>query len=279
MKGIDISENNGYIDFNKVKQSGIDFVIIRVGWIGNKNNHTLDKYFHDYYNKAKEVGLKIGFYVYSYCNSITSTENACVWLEHAILGKTFDMPLFLDLEDKSITMNKDMLTTSAKVFCNYFETRGIKTGIYANKSWFTNRLDINQLISYKIWLAEWNNKENHTANFRVDLWQYSSNGDINGISGRVDMNKCINCQNLPQFTEGNVENLGGEFQVKIYQNGTTKENVYSDKNLTNLIGYLHPHETAECYGIVDNKAIIVYNQDGTSNKKCGFVKWLGGIKN
>lgn len=88
------------------------------------------------------------------------------------------------------------------------------------------------------------------------------------------MNKCLNCQNSPVITETEK----GDYEMKIYQNGTTKEIVYSDKNCTKEIGFLNPHETAECYGVVDNKAIVVYNVDKTNNKKVGFCKWLGGIK-
>lgn len=69
-KVIDISQHQGYIDFAKVKADGIKDVIIRVGWIGNKNNHTLDTYFESYYKKAVEYGFNIGFYVYSYCTSL-----------------------------------------------------------------------------------------------------------------------------------------------------------------------------------------------------------------
>lgn len=65
-KGIDVSEHNGTIDFAKVKNDGIEFVIIRIGWIGNKNNHTIDKKFEEFYSLARQAGLKIGFYVYSY---------------------------------------------------------------------------------------------------------------------------------------------------------------------------------------------------------------------
>lgn len=104
MKGIDVSENNGYIDFEKVKNNGVDFVIIRIGWIGNKENHTMDKYFESYYQKAKEAGLKIGFYVYSYCKSIDTIKSGSEWvLNQLILRniKNFEMPLFIDMEDNT----------------------------------------------------------------------------------------------------------------------------------------------------------------------------------
>lgn len=183
MKGIDISEHNKYIDFQEVKNSGIDFVIIRMGWIGNKQNHTLDKYFEDYYQNAKKAGLKIGFYVYSYCKSLKAIQDGVIWTLAKIQGKQCDMPIFLDLEDESISnINKEDLTIQAKYFCETIELNSFKAGIYANKYWFTNKLNINQLISFKIWLAEWNNKNNHSANFKVDLWQYTSNGNVLGIN-------------------------------------------------------------------------------------------------
>lgn len=66
--------------------------------------------------------------------------------------------------------------------------------------------------------------------------------------------------------------------MKDYINGSTTEYVYQDAQCTKQIGYLHPHEIAKCYGIVNNKALVVYTIDGTSNQKSGFCKWLGGIK-
>lgn len=179
MKGIDISEHNGNIDFLKVKQSGIDFVIIRIGWIGNKENHTVDKKFEEYYTQAKYAGLKIGFYVYSYCNSVISIVSGVKWVLNQIKNKTFDMPIFLDLEDSTISkLTKYNLTNQAYQFCYLIEREGKKAGIYANLDWFKNKIDVNSLIRYKIWLAEWNGKENHTATFKVDLWQYTSNGQV-----------------------------------------------------------------------------------------------------
>ena len=87
MKIIDISQHNGNIDFYKVKNNGIDGVIIRVGWIGNKNNHTLDKKFEEYYNKAVEVGLQIGFYVYSYCKTLDALISGINWFIEKIKFK------------------------------------------------------------------------------------------------------------------------------------------------------------------------------------------------
>lgn len=277
---LDISENNGYIDFEKVKQAGIEGVIIRIGWIGNKNNHTIDKYFLDYYNRAKNVGLKIGFYVYSYVKSLEALKTACQWILNQIQYKSFELPLFLDLEDNTIeSCGKENLTEQAIVFCRTFENLGIKSGIYANKHWFENYIDVYRLIdlNYKIWLAEWN-VQNPTVNYRVDFWQSSSDGQIPGINGRVDINNMITDNNEQNEENQEIIQNEDEEEVKMYFNGSTKEDVYSDTKLTNKIGSLNPYEQCECLGIYQNRAIVRYKVDNKDNYKIGFAKWLGGVK-
>ena len=277
MKIIDISEHNGVIDFNQVKQDGIDGVIIRVGWIGNKENHTIDKYFEQYYQNATKVGLKVGFYVYSYCKSQQAIVSGTNWFLNKIYNKQCDLACFLDLEDPTIEyLDKEELTRHAEVFCKTVESNGIKAGIYASEYWFKYKMYIERLITFKIWLAKWvANKPDE--NFRYDLWQFSSKGIVYGINTYVDVNLCINCEKAEQ-----TENKESDFEMKIYQNGSTIEPVYQDINCTKQIGYLHEWEKAECYGTINNgtyvRALIVYDVDGTNNKKSGFVKWLGGVK-
>lgn len=278
-KGIDLSEHNGKIDFNKIKNDGIEFCILRLGWIGNKENHKLDKKFLEYYNLAKSVGLEIGIYVYNYCKYTDTILSGAVWVINKL--KEFNInhleyPIFLDMEDNSILEkqnNTDRLTSICNLFCDFIETQGFKAGVYANKNWFTNYLDINRLIRFKIWLAEYEVIK-PTVNFKYDMWQYTSKGKITGLSGKYDLNYCIACdENL------NINEIKkGEFEVKQYKNGTTKETVFQDINCTKDIGYLNPHEICECYGIIDNRALVVYKIDKTNNKKTGFVKWLGGVQ-
>ena len=182
-KIIDISENNGDIDFSKLKDAGINGVIIRIGWIGNKNNHTLDKRFIEYYNKAKNHGLKVGFYVFSYCISLDAMKNATEWVKNKLIGKAFELPVFLDLEDdaRSGTViskcGKENLTEQALYFCNNLYNSGLEVGVYANKDWFNRLIDINKLLNFKIWFAEWG-VENPSVNYRVDFWQYTSDGHL-----------------------------------------------------------------------------------------------------
>ena len=273
--GIDISEHNGYIDFEKLKNTGVKFIILRLGWIGNKNNHCLDKYFNDYYKKAKENGFSIGIYVYSYCKSLISIDSACQWIEKETNKLNFDLPIFIDLEDYTIKeCGKENLTEQAKYFCEYFKKRGKDSGIYANKDWFINFLDINKLIQFKIWLAEWNNAIKPSVNYRVDFWQYSSKGNFEGIIGNVDVNKIL------YNVEDSQSNLRNEVYIdmKKYKNGSTIEKVFSDTRLSRMIGYLNAFEECDCLGVQNNLAIVKYKIDKTNDYKIGFVKWLGGIK-
>ena len=203
-KGIDISEHNASIDFAKVKNDGIEFVIIRIGWIGNKNNHTLDKKFKEYYSLARQVGLKIGFYVYSYVENETAMLSAINWVRTQISGKIREYPIFLDVENAQISnLSKDMQTKLCKYFCKNFNN----SGVYASLDWFKNKLNVAELTNYKIWLAQWTNSPNHSADFKVDLWQYTSNGSVNGINGRVDMNYCMLCETSEEEITGKKPDL------------------------------------------------------------------------
>lgn len=277
LKGIDVSEHNANIDFAKVKESGINFVIIRIGWIGNKNNHTVDKYFEQNYKNAKANGLQVGFYVYSYVNNKSAMLSAINWVKGKISGKTYEYPIFIDVEDAQISnLSKELQTNLCKYFCDNFNN----SGVYANLNWFKNKLNVNELTQYKIWLAQWGNS--YSKDFKVDLWQYADNGAVNGINGNVDMNYCLNCKEVNQEEiTGQVSNNGGDFELKTWRNGSTNEDVYADTDMTKKIGTIYPRGEADCYGVVDGKYLVCYNiYSGNTvvNRKTGFVKYNGGIK-
>lgn len=280
-KVIDVSQHNGTIDFERVRKQGINKVILRIGWIGNKNNHTLDTKFIENYNKAINAGFQIGIYVYSYCKSVEAIISGTDWVIKKLnlfSAHKPTLPVFLDLEDITTSfLSKRELTDQALKFNEMITNEGFISGTYANLNWYNNKLYVNELEKYKVWLAQYNNEM--TANFKVDLWQYSSNGKIDGIFGRVDMNNCMQCENIDESDiTGNTGNNGGDFEMKQYHNGSTKEIVYQDLKCTKKIGYLNPWENCECYGVIDSKALVVYNVDKSNNKKTGFVKWLGGIR-
>lgn len=196
---LDLSQHNGYVDFEKIKASGIDSVILRIGWIGNTNNHTMDSRFIQYYQGAKNNGFKVGCYVYNYCKNLDTLKNGIEWLigKIKINNLKFELPVFLDMEDRTISAcGKNLLTDMSVKFCEEITRNGLIAGVYANLNWWKLYLDVEKLKNYKIWLAQYTSKENHSANFKVDLWQFTECGKVTGISGNVDMSYCLHCENV-----------------------------------------------------------------------------------
>lgn len=184
--GLDLSVHNGTVDFNAIKNAGHTFVILRAGYGSSISQK--DKNFETYYKAAKAAGLKVGVYWYSYAlTAAQGTDEAKICLE-AIKGKTFEYPVFIDMEDADQYKKKHGMPTNAVLcsicenFCKYLEGQGYYVGVYASESWFTNQLK-NMSRSYDLWVANWgtNNgtlQANKSASYR--LHQYTSMYTLNG---------------------------------------------------------------------------------------------------
>lgn len=189
--GIDVSAWQGKIDFNKVKKSGYDFVIIKAG--GNDCGFYTDSRFAENYESAKKAGLKIG--AYYFVDRDFSAKNAQKLAEvfyNIVKNKTFDFPLFIDVET-TLTSAKSTATHGANIFCNYLQKKGYMSGVYASAiSGFVDRININDLSKniYK-WVASYSYKPSDVGkNNGYCMWQKSSTGRVNGINGNVDINEC-----------------------------------------------------------------------------------------
>ena len=185
---IDVSYCQTGVDYNKVKATGITAVIIRAGY--GRETSQKDTQFETHYKNAKAAGLKIGAYWYSYADSVADAKKEAAACLACIKGKTFDMPIYYDMEESSQTkLGKTTLTSMAKSFCEAIKAGGYRAGIYSNLNWLNNYLDYATLKkSYSIWLAQWSSSNSLSC----DIWQNSSTGKINGISGNVDTNIIFN---------------------------------------------------------------------------------------
>lgn len=183
MKGIDVSYCQTGVDYKKVKASGIGAVIIRAGY--GREVSQKDTQFEKHYAGAKAVGLKIGAYWFSYAESVSDAVTEAKACLACIKGKKFDMPIYFDMEVSWQTkLGKKTLTAMCKAFCDTIEQAGYKSGSYANPNWYSNYLDYSGLrAKYSIWLAQWAS----THSLGCDVWQYSDQGKVNGISGNVDL--------------------------------------------------------------------------------------------
>nr|DAL59325.1 MAG TPA_asm: PlyB like endolysin [Caudoviricetes sp.] len=187
--GIDVSAWQGKIDFNKVKKSGYEFVIIKAG--GNDCGFYTDSRFAENYESAKKSGLKIG--AYYFVNRDFSAKNAQKLAEvfyNIVKNKTFDLPLFIDVETTP-TSERTTVTIGINIFCCYLRKKGYKSGVYASAvSGFVDRIDTGYLnpAIYK-WVASYSYKPTGVGS-EFCIWQKSSTGRVNGINGNVDINEC-----------------------------------------------------------------------------------------
>lgn len=185
---VDISEFQQNINFNKMKNDGIKAVIIRAGY--GRETSQKDTMFESHYRNAKEAGLKIGAYWYSYADSVDDAEKEAKACLECVENKYFDMPIYYDLEDNSIVkLGKTKLTAIAERFCETIKKSNYRAGVYANLNWFNNYLDYDKLKKkYSIWLAQYNDK----AELDCDIWQNHSTGRVSGYGGNIDTNVIYN---------------------------------------------------------------------------------------
>lgn len=185
VKCLDISTWQGYVDFNKVKSAGYNYVILRAGF--GREYSQKDNTFERNYSNAKAAGIKVGVYWFSYSTSPSDAyreANACLY---CLNGKRLDMPVYYDLEyQPAMSMSNSNYTQMALNFCSTIKKAGYKSGVYSSASVYGYLLNRQTLINngVSIWNAQWSSY----CSVPCDIWQYSEKGQVNGISASVDMN-------------------------------------------------------------------------------------------
>ena len=194
--GIDVSKYQSGLDWNKIKKSGVSFVIIRIGYrgYGAAGNLVKDPMFEEHFTNARNAGLKVGVYFFTQAvNEAEAQEEAdgCNW---ALNGRMLDYPIFYDTEASTAphgTGRADGLgvedrTKCAIAFCERVKELGYKPGVYASTTWYRKRVDYNTLRSrYTIWNAHYGVSSSPIG---CDLWQGTEKARINGYSGELDAN-------------------------------------------------------------------------------------------
>ena len=188
IKGIDVSEFQGKIDWAKVKNSGVEFAILKLGNIYDYDANYKDSKFETNYKNAKAQGIKVGAYIYNYCNTVDTLKKGLKWAFEKLGNKKLDLPIYLDMEDKDIQgESKATLTKQVNEFAKYVEKEGYRAGVYANVNWLKNELtptDFNKDVS--VWVAQYYKECQYKGDY--DIWQYASDGNVSGVSGNCDVN-------------------------------------------------------------------------------------------
>ena len=195
--GIDVSYYQGNIDWKKVKNSGVEFVIIRVGYRGYGSGGTLveDPKFKTYLDGATKAGLKVGVYFYTQAITTAEAKAEAKFVLDRIKGYSLQMPVYYDIESvdydtgrlDSAGLSKAQKTALCTAFCDTIIKSGYSAGVYANYTWLNYYIDGAGLgKKYPIWLAHYTSNTNYDQ--RMDMWQYSGSGTVSGISAYTDVN-------------------------------------------------------------------------------------------
>ena len=183
-RGIDISSWQGVIDFKKVKESGVEFIIVRYA-----DGASIDRLFNHNMQNCQDYGFHFGAYIYSRAINEAQAKGEAQRIIEACKPYKYDMPLYIDLE---VDKNKSIANQIAGAFLAECDRQGVKGGIYANKNWFTNYIDTERFKKYPLWIAQWGKSITHRTPGIFGMWQYSDSGYCPGISGKVDLDKCYN---------------------------------------------------------------------------------------
>lgn len=195
--GIDVSYAQGDIDWAKVKKAGVDFAMIRCGGrgYGTKGILYTDEKFKQNIEGATSAGIKVGVYFYSQAITAKEAKEEADYTLKLIKDYNIQYPVAYDWEHyeneeaRTDELDRETLTNCAKAYCSEIEKSGYTPVIYANRSLLYYEYDLAKINNYEVWLASYEDLPDYYYEF--GMWQYSTDGTINGIEGTVDLNVCM----------------------------------------------------------------------------------------
>lgn len=188
--GVDLSSwQKDTVDFDKIRQDGYSFVILRAGF-----SVYADKYFEKNYAAAKAAGLHVGVYLYSYATTPEESRREAEFLKTLLVGKQLEYPVFYDMEEPDThgVMNASELTALSMAFLDTMADDGWLVGLYSCKSWLDHRLELDTICAkYECWMAMYLSSGTCDTYDKYDefcgMWQYSCTGSVSGVEGCVDL--------------------------------------------------------------------------------------------
>ena len=199
--GIDVSEHQNLIDWKKVKDAGVDYAIVRCGYGMDQTNQD-DAYWKINADACVQYGIPFGTYLYSYADSIERAKSEAEHVLRLVSGYELSYPIYYDLEESSVRaeLSASQIADIAETFCNIIQDAGYEVAIYANTDWFTNYLTDSRFDQWDKWVAQYNNECTYTGAY--NMWQCSSKGIVEGISGYTDLNVDLGAATDQNFIVG-----------------------------------------------------------------------------
>lgn len=190
--GIDVSKWNKEIDWDRVKEAGVEFAIIRLGYRGATTGALIeDPYFEKNMKGAASAGIPVGVYFFTQAlDAVEAVEEASMVIT-LCRDYNLDYPVFIDVEGLGGNGRADGLdietrTAVCAAFCKTIEGAGYRAGVYSSRNWYNGMLNTSELDDYIIWLAEYRDVPLYQGYYH--MWQYTSSGSVDGIEGNVDFN-------------------------------------------------------------------------------------------
>ena len=184
--GVDVSFWNGRIDWQSVKDSGIDYAIIRVGYGGNYTSQDDSQAMYNM-SECTRLGIPFGVYLYSYATDTVHAQSEAEHVLRMISGYNLSYPVFFDMEDETTkNLGPQSLGTIASTFCNTIQNAGYEVGIYSNTYWWTSILTDSVFDNYQKWCAQYYDVCTYSGSYI--MWQHTDKGRVPGIPSCVDMN-------------------------------------------------------------------------------------------
>lgn len=192
---IDVSAYQGNIDWEKVKEDGIEHAIIRIGFRSAEGGEiTGDSYYKKNIREARNAGIKRGVYFFSQAVTIDEAIEEAKYVLRHIRGKNIELPVAFDMEhisggDRISGLSIKEKTEITDAFCETIEKHGHEAVVYGNPTWLNRNLQLEYLTEYKLWLAHYTYDTDFDKEF--SMYQYTDRGRVAGIKGNVDLNLMV----------------------------------------------------------------------------------------
>lgn len=186
--GIDVSDWQGNIDWEKVKAAGVKFALLKCGY-GMDLTDQDDACFVQNASECERLGIPYGVYLYSYANTMEKAKSEAAHVLRMLKGRKPRYPVYLDLEDQiTLSVSKEQILAQVKAWCEIIEGAGYKAGIYANLYWWDTYLTDPWYDTKERWVAQYYTQCEYAKDYGI--WQYTSRGSVDGVNGNVDCDWC-----------------------------------------------------------------------------------------
>lgn len=271
---VDVSKHNGTIDWKKAKAAGVVAAIIRCGYGTNKEKYDDPLYIYNM-NEARNAGVKIGVYLYSYAKDDAAAESEA---DHAIrlispFRDIIQLPVYYDVEEPGTEKG---VAGRCRIFCERIKAAGFTPGVYANVDWWKDYLK--GVYQYTKWIAKWS--EPKPEDPKMELWQYDAYGTIPGIGSGVDLDRAYG--KVKEIIDGpgpapepSPDPEVIQLDIKTLRKGDTDPEVFAIQAVLKAKGYY----TLKCdqkFGSGTYEAVFNYQSDNP--KTCGKPDGIVGPK-